>query len=161
MKPRDPRWAGRWLAVFVANLALPLFFGFDMARNAGMIGLSAAVVLAWAWIYLVGSRSPFIAKSMLIGGSVVAVAQILMLLHVGAGSVGMAVARSAGQASGIRVTSELGGFIATAVTGCILQGAALFVGGLTAFAVSLPEGSMARKPSATTADGVYGRERDA
>ncbi len=121
-----------WLGVFAANLILPLFFAWSITRDAGRIGMLGAVLGLLATGALAGLARCRVGIALVVGGVPVALSQLVGAPQIYAGSRGLLVAEAMGQMGKTRpgdpvgdMTSELGGFIATVVTGGILMGAAL------------------------------------
>jgi hypothetical protein len=122
-----------WVVVYVTNSIVPLYLGLMLTANAGRLGMFFALGLLLALVYRVISISSRVEVAFEVGGWVVAVSQFFPLLQVIAGGIGMVVTRTMGQATDgyrplIYVQSELGGFVATILTGSILISVALSIG---------------------------------
>lgn len=125
-----------WVAVFAANLIVPLLFGWGMAGPRGRSGLVAAAAL----ILGLGSGLCYyrrdLAAPLVVGATLVALTQLFPLLQILAGVVGVGIVRSLGLMGGggdgpPQILGPLGGFVVTLVTGGILiavsAGAGLFL----------------------------------
>ena len=116
-----------WPFVFGANMIVPLLFGRNLIENRGSLGmaLAAIILLIAGWIPFV--VWPRLAYRLSLGSIVTALLQFFPLLHLFAGLIGFAITAELGLAvegtdiSSEEVTSELGGFVITAITGsCLL-----------------------------------------
>jgi hypothetical protein len=159
-------WRLWWLVVFCLNLIIPLMCGLDVTSAHGRTGMTVAIVLLWLWADVAGRRNGALGFALVVGGAFMGVIQFLAIGPVMAGIVAMNVAVALGQASEVtHVSTELGGFIATVVTGGLLQAAALVVGEFAYWlsrrrgyqVVALEE--KARAPMSLI--GVFDRELDA
>jgi hypothetical protein len=124
-----------WWFVFVLNLPLPLLFGSSMMRTAGWLGMALAALVLMAAGTLACRLRRRLGQTLVVGGTLVALGQLMPVLQVVAGLFGM----SAGKALGVlspsaddlgpaSITSEAGGFVVTFVTGGLLIVASLTVG---------------------------------
>jgi hypothetical protein len=122
-----------WGAVFALNMVVPLFFGLSTTQAHGRIGMAAASLLFLAWgCWLCAIRRQF-AAPLIAGAVVVGMSQLVPILHVIAGTMGMLVGQILGLADArdtMNVTSEFGGFFVTFVTGGLLIAASAVCGWL-------------------------------
>ncbi|PAY18545.1 hypothetical protein CKO51_15745 [Rhodopirellula sp. SM50] len=126
-----------WPVALGVNLIVPMLFGAEMLGKSGWSG----VVIAITMFLLVGwwlcATWPRVAKRLVTGASIVALSQFVPLLQIVAGLVALGVAEAMGQASGadfdqnpFQIKTELGGWIVTVVTGCIMAAASMTIGTL-------------------------------
>jgi len=115
-----------WATVFVVNMAMPVFFAWSITGESGRIGMIAASVVLFGcgcWICLMARR---LAKGLIVGAVLVALTQVFPALQILAGILGLAVAEalhlSQYRDRGPEITTELGGFVVTLITGGILMG---------------------------------------
>ena len=121
-----------WTLVFVANLLVPLMLGWSTTRNHGRVAMFVAIVMLWFVGDNAGKKGRTLGSGLLVGGVVVGLSQIYPFLQLIAGLIALTVAKQLGQANEeFDVTSELGGFIATTVTGGLLMAAALIIYGFS------------------------------
>jgi hypothetical protein len=132
----EDRRGGGWLyfawgAVFAVNMIVPLLFGLSTTSAHGRIGMTAASMLFLAWgCWLCAVRRQF-AAPLIFGAVLVGVSQLVPILHVIAGLIGLTVGQILGLAdTRDKVTSEFGGFVVTFVTGGMLIAASAFTGWL-------------------------------
>jgi hypothetical protein len=89
--PRSDAQHVCWIAVFGANLVVPLSAALPMTAHAGRSGLLAGVAALLAgWLFVV-PRFPALRGVLLPGGVALAGSQVLPLFQVAAGLVGFAV----------------------------------------------------------------------
>ncbi|WP_435018438.1 hypothetical protein TA3x_000412 [Tundrisphaera sp. TA3] len=117
-----------WIAVFCANLPVPLFLAAGLTQKAGKGGMILAILLMLALGAMAVSASRKGGWAVVIGGWIVAVSQLMPVLHIIAGSMGMSAALGGTKAYSAGLDDEPGGFIATIVTGGILITIALAIG---------------------------------
>ncbi|RUL87884.1 hypothetical protein [Tautonia sociabilis] len=141
-RPKGPgRRPGRrmlvgWLAVLLVNLPVPLMFGSWITDRDGTIGMGAAVVLlagVGGWAIL---RSFRVGLALIVGGSAVALSQVVPMLQFVAGMIGVSLAKAIGLAEPgpweeptvPGVLGAAGGFVVTVVTGTLLLAVSLGIG---------------------------------
>ena len=123
-----------WIFVFGINLAVPLIFSSSMTDEHGKLGMFIAVTSLLFSGCLVCAVRRELAVSLLIGGALVGLMQVFPLLQFLAGVIGMAagscfgLAEFGGDERSPRLTSELGGFVVTLITGGSLMTAAACLG---------------------------------
>jgi hypothetical protein len=127
---KTPSRRDMWSIAFVANLALPLFFGWMVTYEGGRIGMVAGVGLLWYLGYRICGASDACGRALVIGAIPVAAAQLCPILHIFAGitSVGVADAVCHGSFANTGIKTELGGFIATLSMGVMMIGVAAVIG---------------------------------
>ncbi|HEX4613977.1 MAG TPA: hypothetical protein VH092_37695 [Urbifossiella sp.] len=80
--PRKDNQEVCWVAVFGANLIVPVLFGWPITERGGRVGMLAALaVLLAAWQFFI-PRYEHLRAVLLTGGIAVAVSQLLPLLQV-------------------------------------------------------------------------------
>lgn len=121
-------WRFKWLAIFTLNLPVALSLGGGFTQNGGQAGMCAAIAFLWFWANCVGERKPAFASAMTTGGVVVALLQFLPILHIMAGIIGLGVGDPSTIRNGSPLHREFRGFLATLITGGILQAIALAIG---------------------------------
>jgi len=127
-----------WLIVFLANLPIPLMLGWIFTEKQGRIGMALAIVLWWLMGHLVCRLSRGFDLALVTGGMLVGLTQFFPFLHLKAGAWSLFVGSKLGQVAAFplghdspgdfTVLTELGGFIATTLTGGILIAVALACG---------------------------------
>ncbi len=131
-----------WVFIFAINMAIPLLFGASMTEQHGRLGMSVAALLLLVFGSFICAANRKLAVALLAGGALVALTQLFPILHIIAGMIGMSVGQALGHATldtdddPSRITSELGGFIVTIVTGGILMAGSLFIGVVLRFITS-------------------------
>jgi hypothetical protein len=128
-------WAVWWSAVFTANAALPLGFGLSTSNDVvraghGQFGVWAGAWVVWAGWLVAGAWSARLRALLIVGGTVVALTQIVPVLQILAAAAGDVMA---GLTLGWRKPSSLGvaearGFVASVTTGQLVVGLVLAVG---------------------------------
>lgn len=84
-------WAGAWTGVFVANLAVPVLFGFNVVGKEGVYGLIGALaVLFWIGFAICLFRFR-IGRSLVLGGVAIAIFQVFPILQIICGALGLTV----------------------------------------------------------------------
>jgi len=146
-----------WTIVYVLNLIIPVLFAVSVVSGWGWLGVVLAVFTYWILGVYVCKASKSITQALLVGGFFVGFSQFSPLLHYCAGSIALNLeARSwlhTPTDSPIDMRYHIGGssgaFLATAITGGILIGVALFLGflfyGLYVFARLIPDPVNAKK----------------
>jgi len=121
-----------WLVVFLANLPVPLMFAWNLTMQHGRIGMAVAIVLCWYFGHRVGAKSRWIDRALVAGGIVVALSQVIGILHISAGVMSLEIGSRLGQVTsnewGPREITELGGLLVTILTGGILMTVAMVCG---------------------------------
>ena len=133
MKEHDPK-ATRllrvgWTLVFLANLRVPLLFGWGLTDWGGRIGMFAAI----GPLYLVGRESCARVRGMnsviIWGGMLVALSQVYPMVHVFAGGFAFRTAGNLGlMTNEWDVDGALAGCIVTLLTGVVLFAIAAVAG---------------------------------
>ena len=108
-----------WILVYTVNLGIPVLWGLMVTREGGRVGMVIGIIVVFA----IGCRVCFVSRRAMLtvvyGGWIVALSQAFPALQIIAGIIGL---------SAVRVTTSeerdvstiLGGFIATLITGCVL-----------------------------------------
>ena len=127
-------WQWAWLALCLANLALPLFLGWDVTSNGGRVGMLSAVGFTLVLGIVLVERWSRLRVALAIGSVVTAVSQAFPLLQIVAGSVSLDAVNRLGHDPGTgfgneRGLTELGGFAVTLLTAGLMILAALAGGG--------------------------------
>lgn len=117
-----------WIVVFHANLPVPLLFGVMFTHKAGRWGIIVAILILLTLGAFVVSWSRRGGLAVVVGGWIVATSQFWPLLQFYAGIVGLSVAHGEGKKGPSDREDEMGGFIATILTGGILITVALAIG---------------------------------
>jgi len=128
-----------WAAVVVANVVVPLGFALLPTQSTGRWGILSAilVILICGWCFC--CAFPVQGRKLVAGSVLTALSQLLPILQLIAGIIGLAIASSLGLFVGgndgqtDHFVSEFGGFVATMSTGTILVVGAFMVGWLAAF----------------------------
>lgn len=112
-----------WPFVFVANMILPMLFGWDLLEKAGFAGVLCAtltlLILGWVLIAV----GPSVGKRLIVGSIFMALLQFFPVLHIILGVIAFEVTAYLGQATEMNdlqsasIDTELGGFIITAMVG--------------------------------------------
>ncbi|MCE9531831.1 MAG: hypothetical protein K8T89_12010 [Planctomycetes bacterium] len=110
-------WHIAWPFVLAANLIVPLGWGMDETRGDAIWGMVAAIPLFWLAGHGICAESRKSGSVLVMGGIVVALLQIVPILHITAGIVGVSLAAGPGMH---KLTTFLGGFVATLITGGLL-----------------------------------------
>jgi hypothetical protein len=125
-------WPIAWLIVYAINLIMPLRMSGEVLGTGGRVGMWVAVVFLWLIGHLVCVWSKDIARVLVAGGACVGVSQFCPLLQILAGMISIQIVETLGQGT-VRnefhptELTELGGFLATCLTGAqLLLAAALF-----------------------------------
>ncbi|QDV34177.1 hypothetical protein [Tautonia plasticadhaerens] len=127
------RRLGWWILVFPINLPLGLLLGSSMTDREATIGMGLAVTGFGLLGTFLCTRPGRVAPALLVGGAVVSASQFVWVLHVIAGSIGLAVGSRAGVVTPDEygpgeVVGVPGGLLVTAVTGALLMGVAVGLG---------------------------------
>jgi hypothetical protein len=126
------KWQWNWLVLFIANLPLPLALGIGVLHNGGFLGMLAALPLLWLCGHVAVERMPRLRGPLAVGGTLVALAQCAVVVHLCAGFVALWLVKQLGPESSDRL-SEVQAFFATAFTAGQLLFAALLFGGAAAW----------------------------
>jgi hypothetical protein len=121
-----PRAILGWIAVFLLNMVVPLLFGWSMTRDGGRVGMAVASLALFA----VGCGI-CTARRGLVAPLFVGLSQVVPVLQILAGSIGVEVALALRVAVGSDLSTRLteaGGFVVTLVTGGLLMAASLVAG---------------------------------
>ena len=116
-----------WCVLFGFNLIVPGFLGWVMTSAHGRLGMLVAIALLLVIGLYTCSFGRKVAHSLNLGAAVVATTQVFPVLQMVAGLIGFAASGFLGQVvydefHPPEVISNLGGFVATLVTGGILMG---------------------------------------
>jgi len=116
-----------WLALFLANLPLPLLLAFDVTRGGGAVGMCAALVLLWLCGHVLAPRVPKLSARIAVGGVLLAFGQFVPIGHMIAGLAALFVVEvlSPGEAGAL---SEVQGFFVTVITAAELLLGSLALG---------------------------------
>lgn len=128
---RPPRIG--WLVVFALNLCVPLFFGWEITRDGGRYGMISAIALLWLIGHYLCGKSQTWAFLLPVGGGIVAATQFVPILQIISGMIGVTLAGPLELDLDLdrqtpEISTVLGGFLATVVTGCLLTMAAVVFG---------------------------------
>ena len=126
----------QWLAVFGANLFIPLLFARFIVQGVGWTGVALGIVALLATTWMLHYVSSRMMKTTWRGGITVAKLQAIPILQFFAGSFGhwLADRSGAAQRSGLDLAFEpllsnaVAGFLATVGTGLVLLFAAFLIG---------------------------------
>lgn len=120
-----------WIVVCAVNLIVPVFLGWGITDDRGRIGMALGIVVVLALGYRACFSSPEVVRTIAYGGWLVAFTQCIPFVQFIAGFVGVGVAQELGLASegGIGLVSTImGGFVATLITGGLLIALAVVIG---------------------------------
>jgi hypothetical protein len=125
-----------WVLVFLGNLIVPLLCGWQMTGSGGHVGIVLAIVPMWCLGHYVVDSYRTVRGPLLAGGLCVGLSQVVPVIQVIAGLVGVGIASRMfhdappGQDPDIGLThlTEPGAFVATLVTGALLLVAAAVLG---------------------------------
>ena len=122
-----------WLMVFLANLPIPLMFGWIFTAKHGRLGMAAAILLWWLMGHQICRTSRGFNLALVTGGLLVGLSQIFPILQSQAGAWSLGIGSKLGQVKPVHgeefmVLTELGGFLVTMLTGGILIAVALACG---------------------------------
>jgi hypothetical protein len=123
-------WILWWILVFAANLAVPMLFASSLIAGNGALGIVAGMLCLLGVSIVVQLQLPHMVKWARRAGIVIAVSQVLPILQILAGEIGIEIATS------LRLSKEMNAdeidamayppmffsaaFVATIVTGAIL-----------------------------------------
>ncbi len=124
-------WGGNvaWVAVFLANLIVPLSLGWEVTGNGGRVGMGAATALMLLLTLLVVPRWSELRMTLLVGGIFTAITQAVPFVQLVVGLLSLQAVHLLGfeQGDGHSLT-EPGGFLATLLTACMMLAAAFMCG---------------------------------
>lgn len=89
-------WALWWSLIFSVNLVVPALFASGLLEDGGHLGVVVGVLILLAISIPVQMRFPRMIKWTRLAGLIVAMSQLLPMLHIIAGSIGIGVATSLG-----------------------------------------------------------------
>lgn len=121
-------WRWRWVLVLAVNLPLPLLAGFDFTRDGGTEGMYAALALVWLCGHVVAVCVPKLMVAVAWGGMFVAVAQLVLLLHMCVGRLALELVGVENLATSALTNAQA--FGATLYTAAILMLVAVAVNGI-------------------------------
>lgn len=116
-------WPAAWTPVFAANLIVPYPLSTGVVGDAGMPGVYAGIALYWGLGLAACIASPTLAKTIVRGGMIVGVSQLLPFLHLLTGFAAIEFAgpfRTMGQ--------SVVGFVGVILTGGMLLAVAYCLG---------------------------------
>ena len=94
-----PAWTyGAWIFVCAINMAVPLFFSATLTEEHGKLGMVLAVVSFFICGCFLCAFQRDLALAVIIGGVVVAMTQLMPILQIVAGTIGLAVGDALGVA---------------------------------------------------------------
>lgn len=144
-----------WAGVFALNLFLPYQFGQTETRIGWSVGMHVGILALWTVGAVAVARSRTLSFSLSSGGALIALSQLFPLAQIYAGFFGLGVARRLGLATKMgelnsqpSQLTEMGGFVATVLTGGALMTAALFFGLLIFAVVNGQEDEKYHQPNA-------------
>jgi hypothetical protein len=147
-----------WPFVFMANMILPMLFGWDLLDKAGSIGVLCATLALLIPGWLLIAIWPTAGKRLIVGAILVALLQFFPVLHIILGVIAFEVTAYLGQATEMNdlqsasIDTEFGGFIITMLVGSGLLVIAIGMG--TILYLILPKRfSLATENSASTSSG--------
>lgn len=126
-----------WTVAFLVNLVVPLTIGWNVTEQGGRAGMFAGCLVLFALGWLVCSSYPSQILSINVGGIGTAMAQVFPVPQIAAGCVGVLVAQRIERLAFVAtpeqdampaVFTNLGGLIATLLTGILLITLALLTG---------------------------------
>lgn len=122
-RPMDRPPYDLWTWVFLANLPVATFLGCHAAYGPGLFGMGLGMAVLYAGGRWRCRANPRAVRMVSYGGLITAALQIIPLLQIFAGILGIAAARALGQHENTHAAGALtilGGLIATLVTGIVL-----------------------------------------
>lgn len=132
--PRPGSSTVLWWLLFGLNLPIPALFGMGAATGMALLGVAAAVLMFGFAGWWVMWRYPQWASRILVGAGMMAVSQVMPIPQLIAGMMALSIAEGAGFAStggqglSMTLTSFVGGFFVTTITGGLLLGMTLCIG---------------------------------
>ena len=125
-----------WPAVLVVNGLIPALFGWVVTEHHGRLGsvlaTTAILVLGWRLCY----QRPLYARRLIIGAAVFSLSQFFPFIQILAGMIAMQIASRLGltnrdpDVEDLRIASEFGGFLVTAIVGAPLIACSACIGWL-------------------------------
>jgi len=147
-----------WPFIFMANMILPMLFGWDLLDKAGSIGVLCATLALLIPGWLLIAIWPAAGKRLIVGAILMTLLQFFPVLHIILGVVAFEVTAYLGQATEMNdlqsasIDTELGGFIITMLVGSGLLAIATGMG--TILYLILPKRfSLAAENGASTSSG--------
>jgi hypothetical protein len=110
-----------WFGVFVFNLIVPFLFGLLMTNKGGRIGMAIAVVMLFAAGCWICANHREIGIFLIAGGFLIGLSQMVPVLQIAGGMVGVAICHLVGLTDSEDATNEFGGFLLTLITGASLM----------------------------------------
>ncbi len=137
-----------WPVALAINLIVPVMFGLLVTEHGGRIGMVAGIVLLWYLGHRICVINDALGRALVVGGFIVATTQLIPVLQFVSGivSVGSVVALRLGTAADDEHSegmTELGGLIATVMTGLALMAVAALCGAIVGW---LTAGRLRSKP---------------
>jgi hypothetical protein len=125
------------LLVFAGNLILPFSWGWQITKGNSRLGMVLGTI-AWliAWLFAC-SRPGRMRLTLIFGGAAVAWSQVIALLQILAGFIGLWLGKALFFGAD-PLNTLIGTFVVTMTTGGILIGAAMIVGYPLSLLVELP-----------------------
>ncbi len=131
------RWQLGWVCVLGLNLIIPLMFGLGFAQDDARWGMWLAIGCIWLAGHFYCKRGRVNAYSLVVGGAFFALGQLIPVLQIVAGMIGLSVARGLNLTNLPSDTKPLpstssffGGFLATTITAFLLIPIAYSIGRL-------------------------------
>jgi hypothetical protein len=154
MKETDPTSAlplrVGWPMVFLANLPVPLLFGWGVCDWSGRIGMFAAIGLLYVLGREICRRVRGLDLIMICGGVLVALSQVYPMIHIFSAGLAFRTAERLGLLESTKVPDVAGAFtgcIVTLLTGGILLAIAAVAGLSYPIAKVMPDPHHTRHPS--------------
>src|SRR5579872_6898391 len=116
-----------WSLVFSVNLIVPCLFAAAIVNPGGWIGVVAAIGACWLAGARCCERYRVLTQSLIVGGILVGVSQLIAIPQFMAGVFGLGFTQALGLADrwdpplGV-ISNPVGGFVAAAITGGLLMG---------------------------------------
>lgn len=121
----------RWALVFILNLIVPLFFGWQETQKSGRAGMFVGILALMIFSSRANSASRPLERAWVLGGSLIAMTQFWPILAMFSGLFALGLTAHVGWAAGPHVpevTCEAGGLLATLITGGLLMTVSFSVG---------------------------------
>ncbi len=124
-------WGGNvaWVVVYLANLVVPLWLGWEITSSGGQHGMVAATALMLLLTLLVVPRWSELRMTLVAGSTLTAISQAVPLVQIVVGILSLQAVHYLGfvQEGGYQLT-EPGGFLAAILTACMMLAAAFKCG---------------------------------
>lgn len=119
-----------WPVVFLLNMIVPTLFGWQITREGGRLGMSAATALLLISGWWVCFIQPSNGRMLVLGAAILSLSQLFPVIQMVAGMVALAMCGfGINEDDGaMRPVSEAGGFLITLIVGGILICLAAIVG---------------------------------